>query len=147
MRTLYLLGYVVVLAINGQFASAHPGGLNASGCHGGSKPYHCHRAPSEMVVTSDGRNRLRCDLGSRSRECTGAQSGRTETRVLNMQIQLKRHCSGLPSNFSDGRNGPATRAALRAFQSAYGLTPDGIYGPNTAKALASSPNGRCRIAR
>lgn len=24
-------------------ASAHSGGLNADGCHAGSKPYHCHR--------------------------------------------------------------------------------------------------------
>lgn len=23
---------------------AHSGGLNAQGCHAGSKPYHCHRA-------------------------------------------------------------------------------------------------------
>ena len=43
---------------------AHSGGLNASGCHGGSKPYHCHRLRSEMVITSEGKNRLRCDLGS-----------------------------------------------------------------------------------
>ena len=45
-------------------AEAHSGGLNSRGCHGGSRPYHCHRSPSEMVG-----NRLRCDLGSRSKEC------------------------------------------------------------------------------
>ena len=43
---------------------AHSGGLNSQGCHAGSKPYHCHRSSSEMVG-----NRLRCDLGSRSKEC------------------------------------------------------------------------------
>lgn len=43
---------------------AHSGGLDSSGCHSGSQPYHCHRTPSEMVG-----NRLRCDLGSRSVEC------------------------------------------------------------------------------
>ena len=43
---------------------AHSGGLDANGCHAGSQPYHCHRAPSEMEG-----NRLRCDLGSRSAEC------------------------------------------------------------------------------
>ena len=26
-------------------ADAHSGGLNKQGCHAGSKPYHCHRAP------------------------------------------------------------------------------------------------------
>lgn len=25
---------------------AHSGGLNSSGCHAGSKPYHCHRSQS-----------------------------------------------------------------------------------------------------
>ena len=44
--------------------SAHLGGLNSQGCHSGSKPYHCHRASSEMVG-----NRLRCDLGSNSSDC------------------------------------------------------------------------------
>ena len=43
---------------------AHSGGLDSSGCHGGSRPYHCHRSPSEMVG-----NRLRCDLGSKSKDC------------------------------------------------------------------------------
>ena len=98
-----------------------------------------------MVRTQDGRNRLRCDLGSRSRECIGVQATQPEVRVLNMQIQLKRHCSGLPANFTDGLNGPATRRALVAFQEAYGLVADGIYGPNTAQALAGSPNGRCKF--
>lgn len=45
-------------------ASGHSGGLDSSGCHAGSQPYHCHRASSDMVG-----NRLRCDLGSRSSEC------------------------------------------------------------------------------
>jgi hypothetical protein len=43
---------------------AHSGGLDANGCHAGSKPYHCHRSSTEMVG-----NRLRCDLGSKSKEC------------------------------------------------------------------------------
>ena len=48
---------------------AHSGGLDSQGCHGGSKPYHCHRSPSEMIG-----NRLRCDLGSKSSECLGVPS-------------------------------------------------------------------------
>lgn len=126
---------------------AHSGGLNAAGCHGGSQPYHCHRLRSEMVRTSDGRNRLRCDLGSRSRECVGGSRARSYTNktVLQLQIQLRRHCAGLPADFSDGISGPKTSAALRQFQAAYGLVPDGIYGPNTRQALSGIPNGNCRI--
>ena len=121
---------------------AHSGGLNAAGCHAGSQPYHCHRSPSQMVRTLDGRNRLRCDLGSRSRECTWG-SNSAMVPVLNIQIQLQRHCSGLPSNFADGQWGPLTQQTLIRFQRAYGLVPDGVFGPATATALATSPNGRC----
>lgn len=123
------------LLLAGEMTSAHSGGLNSQGCHGGSRPYHCHRAPSEMVG-----NRLRCDLGSRSRECVG----RTSADVLSYQRQLMRHCDSLPDDFADGRNGPATRQALRSFQRAYGLVPDGVYGPRTAEALKGQVNGRCR---
>ncbi|WP_425289168.1 peptidoglycan-binding protein [Yoonia algicola] len=128
--------------VTSQPALAHSGGLNAAGCHGGSRPYHCHRSAGEMVKTQDGRNRLRCDLGSRSSECTRG-SNSSAIPVLNVQIQLRRHCSGLPQNFADGDWGPATQRALIRFQRAYGLAPDGIYGQATARALASSPNGRC----
>ncbi|MBT3769850.1 MAG: hypothetical protein HOF85_08300 [Acidiferrobacteraceae bacterium] len=55
---------VLVAVLNPSVATSHSGGLNSSGCHAGSKPYHCHRSPSEMVG-----NRLRCDLGSKSVEC------------------------------------------------------------------------------
>jgi peptidoglycan hydrolase-like protein with peptidoglycan-binding domain len=125
-----------------EILSAHSGGLNAAGCHGGSRPYHCHRSQREMVTTRDGRNRLRCDLGSRSRECIGRNAPRN-VPVLNIQIQLRRHCNDLPGDFADGAWGPFTRLTLMRFQRAYGLSPDGVYGPATARALSSSPNGRC----
>ena len=123
------------------YGSAHSGGLNAQGCHAGSQPYHCHRSASEMVRTQDGRNRLRCDLGSKSVECIGANN---RAEVLNFQIQLMRHCPSLPSNFADGIEGPSTRVALMVFQAAYGLEVDGVYGPQTAAALAGPANGRCQ---
>ncbi len=31
---------------------AHSGGLNAQGCHAGSRPYHCHRGQSPKRPTS-----------------------------------------------------------------------------------------------
>jgi hypothetical protein len=39
----------------------------------------------------------------------------------------------------DGNFGAKTEAALRAFQRAHGLTPDGIVGPKTWKALDAEP--------
>lgn len=127
--------------------NAHSGGLNASGCHGGSRPYHCHRRSSEMVRTVDGKNRLRCDLGSRSKECVSSNTLPRQVNVLNLQIQLRRHCSGLSVDFTDGKMGPETKRTLTAFQAAYGLQPDGILGANTNRALSRAPNGQCRISR
>ena len=55
--------------LNTSVGEAHSGGLDAQGCHGGSKPYHCHRSASEMVPSTSGGNRLKCSAGSRSRDC------------------------------------------------------------------------------
>lgn len=131
----------------------HPGGLDARGCHAGSRPYHCHRAQSEMVRTADGRNRIRCDLGSRSQECRSqrgsyASSGVAASYSVDVQTYqraLMRHCSGLPNTFADGYDGPATREALMRFQRAYGLIADGIYGPTTQEALNGEVTGMCFI--
>lgn len=63
MKRLFLLSLFLA---SSNLATAHGGGLDANGCHAGSKPYHCHRSPNDMVG-----NRLRCELGSRSKECVG----------------------------------------------------------------------------
>lgn len=141
--TNFLLLFCTVFGTNA--VSAHSGGLNANRCHAGRKPYHCHRNPSQMVRTLDGRNRIRCDLGSRSRECIGRGSSRNDINVLNLQIQLRRHCRGLPVDFADGIPGQKTQQALIAFQRSARLTPDGILGPNTRRALSNAPSGRCAV--
>lgn len=68
VRLIISITLFVMVLMPGSVQS-HSGGLDANGCHGGSVPYHCHRSASDMVETRDGRNRLRCDLGSRSVEC------------------------------------------------------------------------------
>jgi endonuclease YncB( thermonuclease family) len=39
-------------------AGAHSGGLNTKGCHAGSEPYHCHRAPKAAVKAPSGSSTL-----------------------------------------------------------------------------------------
>ncbi|THA26432.1 peptidase M15 [Streptomyces sp. RKND-216] len=43
----------------------------------------------------------------------------------------------------DGAFGPATEAALKRFQSAYGLSADGVAGPNTYSKIYSLQDGDC----
>ena len=133
-----LTSLVLVSSMNPTIGYTHSGGLNSQGCHAGSKPYHCHRSSSEMVG-----NRLRCDLGSRSKDCTSSNRSLSSSTVLFMQQSLVRHCSSLSWRFADGIYGPATVEALKSFQRAYGLTPDGIYGPATEAALKGGISGRC----
>lgn len=83
---------------------SHSGGLDANGCHAGSKPYHCHRAPSEMVG-----NRLRCDLDSRSKDCVGSttrsaghgSSMPTKSEKILNEVWLRCTGAGSPDMLSD----------------------------------------------
>ena len=47
----------------------------------------------------------------------------------------------VPSVTVDGNYGPATAAAVRAFQRFYGLTPDGVVGEDTYNALYDAYDG------
>lgn len=69
MKTYNLFPLCSLLLLFSNNTLAHGGRLDANGCHGGSVPYHCHRAPSEMVSSSSGGSRLTCAAGSRSQDC------------------------------------------------------------------------------
>ncbi len=56
--------------------------------------------------------------------------------VLAVQRRLK--TLGFPPGPLDGRYGPATERAVRAFQAAAGIEVDGIVGPQTRAALESA---------
>ena len=56
-----------------------------------------------------------------------------EVNVMGLQRALKK--AGFISGKLDGRMGPQTREALRAFQQANGLKADGLIGLKTIKAL------------
>jgi peptidoglycan hydrolase-like protein with peptidoglycan-binding domain len=81
--------------------------------------------------------------GTSEKKGAGCFDSKEPFGVIQYQMQLKRHCPSLPDNFADGKDGPATRRALKQFQAAYGLKADGVYGPQTATALAGPVNGKC----
>lgn len=74
-----LLVILICVSLYGLSARAHSGGLNSSGCHAGSKPYHCHRTTSEMTKSSSGGYRLKCSDGSRSKDCINRGEGNYAT--------------------------------------------------------------------
>ncbi|MFR9800475.1 peptidoglycan-binding domain-containing protein [Streptomyces sp. MS06] len=60
------------------------------------------------------------------------KQGATGERVKTVQYLLNAHGASLTV---DGDFGPATDSAVRSFQSAHGLSVDGIVGTNTWQAL------------
>ncbi|HEX5567531.1 MAG TPA: D-Ala-D-Ala carboxypeptidase family metallohydrolase [Streptomyces sp.] len=69
--------------------------------------------------------------------------GMTGTDVTQLQIRV----AGYPGYGSvldiDGSYGPATAAAVKRFQSAYGLTADGVAGPQTFNKIYSLQDADC----
>ena len=51
-------------------AHAHSGGLNAEGCHAGSKPYHCHRSGSRKAPAGQRLGLIGGGIGGRDRNCS-----------------------------------------------------------------------------
>jgi len=63
-------------------------------------------------------------------------AGMESDGVYQLQTQLKG--MGFDPGTADGVMGPRTKAAIKEFQKANGLTVDGIVGPQTATVLAAS---------
>lgn len=73
------------------------------------------------------------DLPDMAIELQRAQDAGAYMTVLDIQTALA--VMGYDPGPLDGKEGPKTRAAVRAFQSDRGLVVDGAVGPQTAKAL------------
>jgi LysM repeat protein len=94
----------------------------------------------------------RCKLGRLGTPLLGQRllsRGRVGWDVASLEFRLRSF--GLPARRVDGRFDAATAAALRRFQRAHGLQPDGIAGARTFRALAHSkrvaPRRSVRIYR
>ena len=84
----------------------------------------------------------RCKLGKLGTPLLGQRqlaSGRVGWDVTSLEFRLRTY--GLPARRVDGRFDAATAAALRRFQRARGLTPDGIAGARTFRALVRGGSG------
>lgn len=125
---------------------AHGGRLNGQGCHGGSRPYHCHRSASEMVPASSRGYRLKCSNGSSSADCSRSAPVRltapTRAQPSNPVHQYE------PSRIEPSRTASPPAPATSGFQAervqaqlvrhCSGLEPsfiDGQFGPNSKRIL------------
>ena len=86
----YTFIFGMIIFLSPSIAFSHSGGLNSSGCHSGSKPYHCHRSQSEMTKSSSGGNRLKCSSGSTSKDCKKSSNSVTSVYQNNTKNELKK---------------------------------------------------------
>lgn len=75
----------------------------------------------------------------------GSQSGSPSGRMTVREQQAALRAAGFDPGPIDGIIGPRTRAAIRAYQQANGLTVDGIVGPQTTAALQRSTAGQPQV--
>lgn len=101
-------------------------------------------------LPADGKldRRTRRALGPRGRPLLGQRelaAGAVGWDVAVLEFRLRRH--GLPRSAVDGRFTESTATALRRYQRRRGLTPDGIAGPLTYRALARRGAAREHVVR
>jgi peptidoglycan hydrolase-like protein with peptidoglycan-binding domain len=108
-----------------------------------ASPVSATRAPDAASATATERSRDgEASATATERAARAAGSGENENLargsrgadVRQLQAQLKR--AGFDPGPLDGKFGPLTQAAVKAFQQARGLETDGIAGPLTKGALA-----------
>ena len=90
----------------------------------------------------------RCELGRLGKPLLGQRElrrGRVGWDVSSLEFRLRRY--GLASRWIDGRFDARTAAALRRFQRAHGLEPDGVAGVRTFRALAKPRKAVRRATR
>ncbi|GLK77278.1 hypothetical protein GCM10008171_25320 [Methylopila jiangsuensis] len=58
--------------------------------------------------------------------------------MTTLEIQRRLQALGFDPGPLDGRSGPRTESAIRLFQTARGLSVDGVAGPNTRAALEAA---------
>ncbi|MGI5509130.1 peptidoglycan-binding domain-containing protein [Streptomyces sp. CA-106131] len=109
---------------------AHGASLTVDGSFGPATDSAVRSFQSAHGLTADG------IVGSNTWQAliTTVQKGATGPAVQAVQSQLNAHGASLTV---DGSFGPATDSAVRSFQSAHGLTVDGIVGSNTWQALVA----------
>jgi peptidoglycan hydrolase-like protein with peptidoglycan-binding domain len=156
-RALLALPFLVAALATPPSAAASPGvaalqvGLRSHGLYQGAIDGIKGPATAKAIRRFQARARLEVDgvVGPQTRKALGRfarhrigsralRRGKTGWDVAALQFELAQH--GFPSGPFDGILGPRSDAALRNFQESVGLTPDGVAGPATLRALRRAPS-------
>lgn len=130
----------LTITVHNDPALAYPTDIGSSACFIAVSARCLDLEPTTFVALSEITRSMCRVSGEADNVCADSDK---RFGILQYQMQLRRHCPSLSSDFADGQEGSGTREALKQFQAAYGLTSDGVYGPKTAKALAGPVNGKC----
>ncbi len=79
---------------------------------------------------------LQAKLQNRQGGISDSTRTKTAATLSNRDIQVALKSAGFYDGTIDGKLGPKTKLAVKAFQQSRGLTPDGKVGSRTAMALA-----------
>ncbi len=74
------------------------------------------------------------------------KEGMSGSDVTQLQIRVAGHVTSGEILAVDGQFGPRTKAAVTKFQRAYGLSADGVAGPNTYSKIYGLQDGDCTPA-
>ena len=122
------LGTATMLAIGMLFGLGIATAPAAQAANGG----YC----SKLIMNTDSAGRWwNTPADSNFNELCRLDQGANSIAVKALQQGLNGVCAVSAGLVVDGAFGPATRAALVRAQQKFGVTADGIYGPNTARAF------------
>ena len=136
-------GNVAALQVALRALHLYHGGIDGIAGPGTRRAVRRFQRRRHLAVDGIAGPRTRRALGRRGRPRLGSRAMRRNHRgwdVAALQFMLGRR--GFSPGSIDGGFGPATTAAVRRFQRAAGLTPDGIAGPATLRALRRRRAGR-----
>ena len=133
---LLLLTITALLAAVASAAFAHPGGLDAYGCHHNRKTgdYHCHRSPApsrpqQLLPSTDAKPKVSSSNAKTIPLVANEGGVPISERQLVVAIQLLLITLGYSPGQADGSVGPATREAIAKFQRDHKLKSNsGISG-------------------
>lgn len=135
---------ILVTAISATSAAAHSGGTDSNGCHGGSKPYHCHNyTPSygaDMgdviagVVVLGLMAGIANELDKASKQKKKKHRHvQVRTEVVQVQEFLNRVDN---ANLTvDGQYGPKTKQAIINYYSHYPVSFDGRFDKHDLEVM------------